>query len=287
MLLMHNEIPVFPFPQTENALQSLRIIHLDSPPSYNYPEAHRHDYFEIFMFSKGSGKHLIDFEEHPIQSNSVHLVMPGQVHLVKRSHDSQAKIVIFSFELFNLLQLPTHYSEAWKMNPVQQLGSEDYAELKGLVDLIHNQHVESKQPGGIVQSLLQAFLLKLLAFVPEDKIHPSTPAKRHYLEFQRLVEEFYIKWHFPSDYADRMGLTEKHLNEVIKIQSSKSAGLIIRERILLEAKRLLFNSDWNAKEISYHLQFSDPAYFNRFFKRMTGDTPQFFRQESRKKFQHM
>ena len=50
-----------------------------------------------------------------------------------------------------------------------------------------------------------------------------------------------------------------------------------------EAKKLLYASDLNAKEISYQLGYEDTAYFHRFFKKYTGQTMTEFRTLSRKK----
>jgi len=62
-----------------------------------------------------------------------------------------------------------------------------------------------------------------------------------------------------------------------------SAGELIRNRVLLEAKRLLVNLDLTINEISGLLNFSDSAYFTRFFKKYTGQTPEAFRNRNRQR----
>jgi len=52
---------------------------------------------------------------------------------------------------------------------------------------------------------------------------------------------------------------------------------LIRNRILLEAKRLLVNQDMSITEISNELNFNDNSYFTKFFKKQTGITPEEFR----------
>ena len=59
----------------------------------------------------------------------------------------------------------------------------------------------------------------------------------------------------------------------------KTAGDLIRDRVLLEAKRLLTNADMTVTEIAYDLNFQDNSYFNRFFKKETGMTPDEFRKQ--------
>ncbi len=61
---------------------------------------------------------------------------------------------------------------------------------------------------------------------------------------------------------------------------------MIHQRLILEAKRLLLHSTISAKEVAYSLNFNDPSYFSRFFKTNTGFSPEGFRKEIRKKYQH-
>jgi AraC family transcriptional activator of pobA len=55
------------------------------------------------------------------------------------------------------------------------------------------------------------------------------------------------------------------------------AGEVIRNRIALEAKRLLINNDLTVQEIAGQLNFADNSYFTKFFKKQVGITPEEFR----------
>ena len=57
-----------------------------------------------------------------------------------------------------------------------------------------------------------------------------------------------------------------------------TAGHLIRQRVLSEAKRQLVFTNQPIHEISYDLAFSDPSHFTRFFRKQTGMTPQAFRE---------
>ena len=96
-------------------------------------------------------------------------------------------------------------------------------------------------------------------------------------EFETLVDKHYATKHHPKDYAPLLNITPNHLNEVCKNTIGKTAGELIRERILLEAKRLLLFSNQSIAEVAYSLQFEDNAYFSRFFKKYTAQTPDSFR----------
>ena len=97
--------------------------------------------------------------------------------------------------------------------------------------------------------------------------------------FQELIEANFLILKTPREYAARMNVTPNYLNALCKKKSGKSAGELIRQRILLEAKRLLAHTKLSASEIAYKLNFQDNSYFGRFFKKSTGLTPEGFRQK--------
>jgi AraC family transcriptional activator of pobA len=102
----------------------------------------------------------------------------------------------------------------------------------------------------------------------------------------RLIVRFFnfLENHFQDEaqvhfYAKLLHVTPNYLNIVYKKEAGSSAGQYIRQRVLLEAKRLLAMSQKDVKEISFDLGFEDAAYFSRFFKKHTGSTPRDFREQ--------
>ena len=79
-------------------------------------------------------------------------------------------------------------------------------------------------------------------------------------------------------YANQLHISSRHLNSIISLQTGKSISEMIQNRILIESKRLLLHSEKTVSEIAFELGFSDKAYFHRFFKKTTGETPLHFRQ---------
>ncbi|MFY7877156.1 MAG: helix-turn-helix domain-containing protein, partial [Pirellula sp.] len=68
-----------------------------------------------------------------------------------------------------------------------------------------------------------------------------------------------------QEYADRLAISPGHLNDSVRNACGKSAKDMIQEQLVLEAKRMLYHSNYSIKEIAVHLGFDDPSYFNRFF----------------------
>ena len=94
---------------------------------------------------------------------------------------------------------------------------------------------------------------------------------------RRLVEEHFRRERLISFYAEKLAITPDRLNDHVKRVSGVTAGHLIRQRVLTEAKRQLVFTSQPIHEIAYDLAFSDPSHFARFFRKQTGTTPHEFR----------
>ncbi|QRA43906.1 AraC family transcriptional regulator [Chryseobacterium cucumeris] len=96
-------------------------------------------------------------------------------------------------------------------------------------------------------------------------------------DFSRHLEIHFREKHNVADYAELLHIAPKTLTHKFKNLKLESPNQFIINRILLEAKRLLFYTDKPVKEIAYDLGYEDPAYFNRLFTNKTGSTPANFK----------
>jgi AraC family transcriptional regulator, transcriptional activator of pobA len=94
-----------------------------------------------------------------------------------------------------------------------------------------------------------------------------------------LVEQHFKTLHTVADYADLLCVTPKNLSKKINLVSKETPNDIIKNRIILESKRLLAHTKMNVKEIAYTLNYDDDAYFVRFFTKHTGISPTSFRKQ--------
>ncbi|WP_343055413.1 helix-turn-helix domain-containing protein [Azospirillum oleiclasticum] len=111
---------------------------------------------------------------------------------------------------------------------------------------------------------------------PTDRVRAEL-----FTRFRALVEERFTEhWPVPR-YADALGITESRLNRLCRTLVDRSAFELVQDRLLLEARRRLIHIAAPVSLIAYELGFQDPAYFNRFFKKLTGTTPGAFRRAPR------
>ena len=104
------------------------------------------------------------------------------------------------------------------------------------------------------------------------------PADATVEALRKLVEENFRKERQLDFYAEKLAMTPDRLNDHVKRATGVTAGHLIRQRVLTEAKRQLVFTTQPIHEIAYDLAFSDPSHFARFFRKQTGTTPQEFRE---------
>lgn len=137
-----------------------------------------------------------------------------------------------------------------------------------------------------MEEMLRILLKKLIIIgtrIWKKKHEIVTVEAREDIEFLRkfsqLVELHYKKLHTVADYANILAISPKILHKRLTKNGQASPNDLIKERIILEAKRLLAHTTLSVKEIGYSLGYEDPAYFVRLFMNQSGTSPVEFRKK--------
>jgi AraC family transcriptional activator of pobA len=99
----------------------------------------------------------------------------------------------------------------------------------------------------------------------------------YYRRFKQSIKNSYSYKKTIEAYAEELKITSGYLNRVCQLVSNQSPKEILINYFINEAKFLLLDFEKSVNQISYLLQFEDPAYFTRLFKKKTGATPTSFR----------
>ena len=290
-----NPIPSYDFYKDFEKSLPFEICRLENPKNlYDTDKAHRHNYYEIICFTKGSGKHFIDFKSFPVKSNSVHFISPGQVHLVRRSADSDGYVIMFTIDFYSLnlnnkdilFDLPFFNNNSSK--PILSVSASQFNVFSDVINKMNAEFFsENLNKEEILRSYLNIFLInENRLFEPEEAIKSTSSSNVELVKnFNKLIEKNFIEKHKVSDYAAMLFISPGHLNENTGKVLGKTASELIHERLILEIKRMLFHSNQTIDEIAFSLNFEDPAYFGRFFKKHQGTSPGSFRRDIRQKYQ--
>jgi AraC-like DNA-binding protein len=251
----------------------------------NLHRAHRHSFYHMVLFTEGKGYHTVDFEQFTVQPGQIYFMAPGQVHSWNFKGEVDGYIVNFSAELFANFKQGSNYLEQFSFfngianDSVLKLKGKTFEEVKRLFEQVIK---ESTGKDGYAPDMIRSLLVEL--FIHVSRANPATSSKEVPKQnmlilqnFRKLVDTYYAEKHLPKEYAAMLYITPNHLNALCNDLLGKQAGEVIRERILLEAKRLLVNADMTIQEIAYQLHFTDNSHFGKFFKKYTMLTPEEFR----------
>lgn len=261
------------------------LVKLQGRPEIPRSFPHRHGYYHILWMTRANGKHMVDFQHFDARDGAVFFLAPGQLHAWSSSVAPEGYVLnistTFLTHLFaradDIAKFP--FFHATSGSPVIYLSREEH---EGMLPLLQEmeQEVQGRQVGryDVVRSYLLILLTRLRRLYPMDVQMQATD--RSYAlarRFTVLVEDHYLRFSSIREYAEALFVTERQLNEAVKRTLGHTASWLVQMRIVLEAKRLLANTDAGIAEIAFHLKFEDPAYFTRFFKKHAGQTPGQFR----------
>lgn len=246
---------------------------------------HRHTFYQILYVKEGRGIHNIDFQNKTITAPILFFLYPGQVHnLVYEDSKIDGYLINFDDYFYNSFLAKINYIDDFpffKKNIDYCCFNVNLAksEIETIFFKIERVYSENKKNS---YDLLRVYLLELFLIINDFycKNADNTPysqQKNIISNFEKLLEEHFKEIHSPKYYAEKLAITPNYLNIICKNHLGKTAGDIIRDRIILESKRLLINSQLSISEISFKLNFEDNSYFTKVFKQITGITPFQFR----------
>ncbi len=252
---------------------------------------HRKDYFFFFLMRGGYNRHWIDFVSYEIKPGNVYFTIPNQVHLKEKNASVQGLMVAFTEEFLTLRDDGTLRGLPVIQNPADchelVLAKDELAYLETLMlQMLQEFRTEQGWKSHMLHAYLNIFLVYLSRIYTGryDTGGAAAGGRQLVKRMKNLIDERIHQLHQVSDYASLLHVTPGHLNDTIKDHTGKTATALIQERLMLEARRVLFHTELQVKEIAYQLGFEDAAYFNRLFKKLTGETPAAFRQEAREKY---
>lgn len=242
---------------------------------------HRHNFYHFVLFTQGRGWFTIDFDEFEVEPWKMYFMAPGQIHTWSFDDDVNGYVVNFDKDLFNTILLRADYLGKFTFfSPTvrRSVFTVDTDTRSELASLLARLETQTAQLPFVQAALLYLFeLLELQIDLPQESKSKSAYSHTLLLNFLQLIESNYREMRLPKEYAALLHITPNHLNALCKEQLGAPAGEIIRNRVILEAKRLLAIRDYAVAEIAYELNFKDNSYFSKFFKKIEGVTPEEFR----------
>ncbi|HMR83712.1 MAG TPA: helix-turn-helix domain-containing protein [Niabella sp.] len=239
---------------------------------------HKHNsYFEIIFLTKGNGVHTIDSQDYEVKPPIVFFVRKEQIHFwnltsepegyvliikkgfIESSLDKEIKPLLYKLSKFAAIEL----QEQETINCLFQLLTKEYATERSFTQ-------------DVIDGLIKSLLAKLLQQDAPANGGISVEGNLYGL-FRELLSQEVAPRNNVAYYAAQLNTSPQNLNIACRKSGSLSAGDVLSEFIISEAKRHLIYTDNTISQIAFSLNFNDASHFIKYFKRFTGLTPVGFR----------
>lgn len=168
-------------------------------------------------------------------------------------------------------------------NPVLKMDSEEREWLENCYHLIRRRlsQMSGRYTREATVSLVRAFYFEICnlldARVQPDQSGVQNRAYAIFDQFIRLLSQHFKQERSVEWYSNEMCLTPKHLSEVVKQVSGKTAGQWITTMVIIEIKNLLKHTTLSIKEIAQDMNFPNQSFLGKYFKNVEGISPSDFR----------
>lgn len=234
---------------------------------------------------KGKARATVNITQYDFRENDLIYLAPNSFFLVHEfSEDAQLSYIIFSSSFLEKNAYSIRRPRLVTVDACQivNVTSEQAKIINDFSQLI--EEAVNCSPS-MLNSERMVHIYNLVHLVFQDYFVANSDATSKvmdrkteiYHEYSELVMKHYHEWHHVSDYAEALHITVPHLCSTIKQASQRTAGDLIVEAILTDAKAQLKLSVTPIKEIAISLGFENVAFFNRFFKTHVGTTPKNYR----------
>ncbi len=249
--------------------------------------AHRHrNLFQILVIERGGGEMTFEAANIPFTAPCA-ILMPATIAHGFRFQPAVTDGWVTTFTEDVAEAMGDRRGEALARlkalaaDPVVPLGDAECGRLSKLAAELHEEGFLARAGFRIAMRGLLALMAVEVARLAAGRARAAAlmlePTGATVEALRKLVEEHFHKERQLAFYADKLAMTVDRLNDHVKRATGVTAGHLIRQRVLTEAKRQLVFTSQPIHEIAYDLAFSDPSHFARFFRKQTGTTPHEFR----------
>lgn len=242
---------------------------------------HRDDHYMFIIQRSGFYSWELDFREVQLSGSYLFYLAPGQVHRCLANKDVEGWFVFLETHM-----IPDKYAEIFNtyLNSDQAVWLSETHQLYSLLpvfkSVLDDQGIYFQQQ---VVNALKDSLMGLIAsaLVQTQQAEKLVGGQKYQTlnRFKQLVQTNYKEIKEVKEYALQLNITPLYLNEVVRQLTGFAASYWIQQAIITEAKRLLFYTDLDIKQVAFELGYEDYAYFSRFFKKNAGITATDFRSQ--------
>ncbi|WP_394972915.1 helix-turn-helix domain-containing protein [uncultured Croceitalea sp.] len=242
--------------------------------------------YKVFLNTSGETKLFVDGVLKVIQKNQLFFCKPlNCVEVVGKSDGLKA--IAFNKAFYSIQDYEDEVSFYWfwffgsKYPMLLSLSEMDVDTFENMFDCFEREF--ENKINRVQEEMLRYALKRVLvmsnSYVKDEgancKLHNSQLEMIR--KFNQLIEKNFKEKHQVSDYAAMLYKSPKTISNMFRKHTDSTPSDTIRDRIILEAKRLLLRTDQTIEEITYELGYETVGHFSKLFKNVVGMSPSIYR----------
>lgn len=242
-------------------------------------------YVFIMLIERGSTSVRSDDTDYTLRGGDMFVLIHNRgTVFTDRSANFRAHAALISREYIEYMHIPSIYRMflSLRRNPVLHLDHESRDRVRGCFRLIESMlhSTDNVYRERTIYYALKAYLFIIAHLSQTEGQRAPSREEDITMRFLDLLEEHYTREHTVAYYAEQMHLAPKYLSACVKASTGHPAIDRIAERLLTQAEKLLRRPELSISEICYHLGFTGPSAFGKFFRTHTGLGPREWRQQN-------
>lgn len=246
----------------------------------NHPE----EKYLVFIRGKEGKAHVyINLKKQTLQKDTLLVLLPTFHVEVEEDDTFQCEYIYYTFDFMAELpfSLKPAVAEKAGKKPCIQLSQMEGDNLQIYYDLLIRQYRRTEHPSRLelVKATLFMWIAEINMLYSQQVANLQiTHAELLADQFFKLLHDHHAYEHKPVFYAGRMCLTVRYLSKVLKQVTGKSLNDWVVNFSIVAAKKYLKSTTLTSSQIAEEMNFPNPSFFAKYFKKYTGMTPMEFRQ---------
>ena len=244
---------------------------------------HTNAFYLLLCIEQGGGELVVDQDKIRLGAAQVLIIKPNCINTMTLQEGTTGTIIGFTTEFFslryntNVLHQFPYFNEG---NQTVFHVPQDYVKSMRFLlwQMLDEFRMNKKASQKVLRSYLNILLIELdRMYIPVHTVKVHNAVHEKIQKYQTLIEQHFKTHKMPSEYADMLHISTNYLNKICRNILGQTSGNLIKQHIILEAKRLLSYTTHSISEIANELGFEHASYFVTIFKKATNQTPEQYR----------
>ncbi|EHQ44381.1 helix-turn-helix domain-containing protein [Myroides odoratus] len=244
---------------------------------------HTNAFYLLLCIEQGGGELVVDQDKIRLGAAQVLIIKPNCINTMTLQEGTTGTIIGFTTEFFslryntNVLHQFPYFNEG--NQTVFHVPQDHVKSMRFLLwQMLDEFKMNKKASQKVLRSYLNILLIELdRMYIPVHTVKVHNAVHEKIQKYQTLIEQHFKTHKMPSEYADMLHISTNYLNKICRNILGQTSGNLIKQHIILEAKRLLSYTTHSISEIANELGFEHASYFVTIFKKATNQTPEQYR----------